>query len=54
MDKSTDLLSNIEKSSVDPYTALKTMSEQNREAFLSPKKQESAYDFEFDFDDEDE
>lgn len=54
MDKSTDLLSNIEKSSVDPYTALKTMSEQNREAFLSPQKKENAYDFAFDFDDEDE
>lgn len=54
MEKSTDLLSNIEKSSVDPYTTLKTMSEQNREAFLSPQKKESAYDFAFDFDDEDE
>ena len=52
IDKSTDLLTNIEKSSVDPYTSLKTMSEQNRNQFLSRKKV-NAYEFDFDFDEDD-
>ena len=37
---------------IDPYISLKTMSEQNRNQFLSRKKV-NAYEFDFDFDEDD-
>lgn len=56
MDRATDLLTHVEETSVDPYIALKTMYEQNREKHLTGKdpaaREQPSYDFSFDDDDE--
>lgn len=53
-DSATDLLTNVEQSSVDPYTTLRTMYRQNRSKFLrGDAVAQESYDFSFDDDEED-
>lgn len=54
IDNSTDLLYNVEQTSADPYAALRSMFQQNRQKFLTGDDATSeSYDFDFpDFDEE--
>ena len=51
IDQATDLLTNVEETSLDPYATLRTYYRQNHQKFLDGK---GDYEVEFDFDDEDE
>ena len=57
IDDLSELLENIEKNSVDPYVALRTMYRQNRAKFLNSddiEAQTENYNIDFDYDDEEE
>ncbi len=51
INKSTDLLYNLEQSSVDPYATMRTMYRQNRRKFLSQSNEEAQENYDFDFPD---
>ncbi len=51
INKSTDLLYNLEQSSVDPYATMRTMYRQNRRQFLSEDEQSAQENYDFDFPD---
>ena len=57
IDRLSEFLENIEKNSVDPYVALRTMYRQNRAKFLNSddiEAQTENYNIDFDYDDEEE
>ena len=55
IDSLSELLEDVEKTSVDPYIALRTMYRQNRAKFLNANDidaQTQSYDFDFDFEED--
>lgn len=51
VNKSTDLIYNLEQSSVDPYATMRTMYRQNRRQFLSGDDESAKENYDFDFPD---